>query len=156
MNFSRVSLVAVLALVSITLSGCRTNDSPKSTVMLAGKALKDRKLKGFQKLLSAEGREEFGTPAAFEFIRERLSAYAKLTIADVELLGTTKDEEGKDSSRLYRVNVEGKKSGETTIRNAVTVLVSCQIQYSWNPGHPKAPTGGNWVEWPSCAIDSIE
>lgn len=156
MNFSRVSLVAVLALVSITISGCRTNDSPKSTVMLAGKALKDRKAKAFQKLLSVDGREQFGTQAAFEFIRERLSTYEKLTISDVELLGTSKDDEGKDQQRVYRVNVEGKKSGETSIRNAVTVLVSCQIQYSWNPGHPKATNGGNWVEWPSCAIDSIE
>lgn len=156
MNFSRVSLVAVLALASFTISGCRTNDSPKSTVMLAGKALKDRKAKAFQKLLSADGREQFGTQAAFEFIRERLSTYEKLTISDVELLGTSKDDERKDQQRVYRVNVEGKKSGETSIRNAVTVLVSCQIHHSWNPGHPKATNGGNWVEWPKCAIDSIE
>jgi hypothetical protein len=156
MNFSRWSLVAVIAVASLSFSGCRTNDSPKSTVMLAGKALKEKKLKAFQKLLTSEGREEFGTPDAFQFIRERLSTYEKLTISDVELLGSSKDEEGKDSSRVYRVNVEGKKSGETSIRNAVTVLVTCQIQYSWNPGHPKATNGGNWVEWPSCGIDSIE
>lgn len=156
MNISRLSLVAVLATVSFAVSGCRTNDSPKNTVMLAGKALKDRKEKAFLKLLTSDGREQLGTSAAFQFIRERLSVYEKLTIADVDLLGATQDDEGKDVQRIFRVNVEGKKVGESQARNAVTVLVSCQIKYSWNPGHPKATNGGNWVEWPSCGIDSIE